>query len=125
MSVELAFDKTTETGGCPSGLAPGVAPHGAPNGDPFAAPFTGQGVAGGDATIIDPAPFVRRRDGVSLLELAVFGAKCAGCISKIESAMSALDGMERARLNLSTGRLSLTWRDGVEWAPKRITNTAS
>ncbi|MEM8771338.1 MAG: heavy metal translocating P-type ATPase [Pseudomonadota bacterium] len=105
MSAELTIDEAPTAGGCPSGLAPAV-----------------KGAAG-DTAIIDPSPFVRRRDGAATLELAVFGAKCAGCISKIESAMKAFDGMERARLNLSTGRLSLTWRDGAEWAPLRVTQT--
>jgi len=105
MSVELAIDKAPASGGCPSGLAP-------------AAKGELDNVA-----IIDPAPFVRREEGAAKLELAVFGAKCAGCIAKIESAMRALDGMERARLNLSTGRLSLIWRDGADWRPERITQT--
>lgn len=76
--------------GCPSGLEPSA-----------------------DGTIIDPAPFVRKANGLARLDLAVFGAKCAGCIRKIESGMSALDGMQSARLNLSTGRLSLVWTDGA------------
>ncbi len=91
--------------GCPSGLAPaGVA-------------------SDADKDIaIDPAPFIRRQDGVCTLELAVYGAKCAGCIAKIEKAMMAFEGMTRARLNLSTGRLSLAWRtDAPPWAPRLIT----
>jgi Cu2+-exporting ATPase len=83
--------------GCPSGLEPPAA--GAP---------------------IDPAPFVRRDQGSAKLELAVFGAKCGGCIAKIEGAMNALPGMEEARLNLSTGRLTLQWRDGA-FAPRATT----
>ncbi|MEM9014932.1 MAG: heavy metal translocating P-type ATPase [Pseudomonadota bacterium] len=102
MNVKIAIDGGPAASGCPSGLAP-------VSGDEQS-----------DAAIIDPAPFVRRRQGAAMLELAVFGAKCAGCISKIESAMKALNGMERARLNLSTGRLSLNWRDDVDWAPQRI-----
>lgn len=78
---------------CPSGLEPAAAPE----------------VSG----VIDAAPFVRRKNGTASLELAIFGAKCAGCIAKIEKAMMGLGGMESARLNLSTGRLSLAWRDGA------------
>ena len=93
----MTMTSTTEDAlGCPSGLEP-------PSG---AAP-------------IDPTPFVRRRNGTAHLELAVFGAKCAGCIRKIEGGMNALPEMESARLNLSTGRLSLTWRDGA-FPPKTI-----
>lgn len=88
---------TDDALGCPSGLEP-----------PSSA-----------ASAIDPAPFVRRRNGIAHLELAVFGAKCAGCIGKIEGGMNALPGMESARLNLSTGRLSLSWRDGA-FPPKTI-----
>ena len=82
--------------GCPSGLEPPA-----------------------DGVSIDPAPFVRRTGGLARLDLAVFGAKCAGCIRKIESAMNALPEMQSARLNLSTGRLSLVWKDGA-FAPKDI-----
>ncbi|MBI1365591.1 MAG: cadmium-translocating P-type ATPase [Alphaproteobacteria bacterium] len=77
-----------ESPGCPSGLEP----------------------ASEAAPVADPAPFVRRKDGRSTLELAVFGAKCAGCIAKIEGGVSALPGVESARLNLSTGKLSVSWR---------------
>jgi Cu2+-exporting ATPase len=83
--------------GCPSGLEPPT-----------------------DGAAIDPAPFVRRANGLARLDLAVFGAKCGGCIRKIEAAMSALPDMRSARLNLSTGRLSLIWKDGA-FLPRRVT----
>lgn len=82
--------------GCPSGLEPPA-----------------------DGAIIDPAPFVRRANGLARLDLAVFGAKCAACIRKIEGAMTALPEMQSARLNLSTGRLSLVWTDDA-FAPRLI-----
>jgi Cu2+-exporting ATPase len=82
--------------GCPSGLEPPA-----------------------DGNVIDPSPFVRRANGLARLELAVFGAKCAGCIRKIESAMNALPNMQSARLNLSTGRLSLVWTEGT-FSPRII-----
>lgn len=82
--------------GCPSGLEPPA-----------------------DGDIIDPSPFVRRANGLARLDLAVFGAKCAGCIRKIESAMNALPDMQSARLNLSTGRLSLVWTEEA-FAPRLI-----
>ncbi|MEM9170099.1 MAG: heavy metal translocating P-type ATPase, partial [Pseudomonadota bacterium] len=80
--------------GCPSGLAPPSA-------------------AGAPERLIDPSPFVVARDGAANLDLAVFGAKCAGCIAKIEKAMAGIDGVKAARLNLSTGRLSLSWAPGA------------
>jgi P-type Cu2+ transporter len=61
----------------------------------------------GDA---DPTAFVRDTDdGFRTIDLLVRGAHCAGCIAKIESGMMAMPAMQAARLNLSTGRLALTW----------------
>ena len=73
--------------GCPSGLAP----------------LENQG---GDLNV---DAFVRQSKGLNHLELDVRGAKCGGCISKIESAAKALPGVSLARLNLSTGRMRLEW----------------
>ncbi|MEM8936920.1 MAG: heavy metal translocating P-type ATPase [Pseudomonadota bacterium] len=106
MSAELTIESAAQARGCPSGLAP-VDDNGA-------ATNTGA---------IDPVPFVRDEDGLRKLELAVFRAKCAGCISKIESAMLGLKGMQRARLNLSTGRLTLAWDTAADWRPMTITTT--
>tara|TARA_R110000868_G_scaffold92734_2_gene257243 strand:+ start:38186 stop:40372 length:2187 start_codon:yes stop_codon:yes gene_type:complete len=58
----------------------------------------------------DPQAFVRRVDGHSHLDLLVRGATCAGCIARIESGLLADERVERARMNLSTGRLALVWR---------------
>ena len=56
----------------------------------------------------DMSAFLHRRDdGRAGLDLLVTGARCAGCISKIEREVSRLPGVETARLNLSTGRLTL------------------
>ena len=98
MTTATTFDDGV---GCPSGLEPPA-----------------------DGTVIDPAPFVKTEDGTARLELAVFGAKCAGCIQKIEGGLNTLPGVENARLNLSTGRLSVSWRAGA-FAPKRITETVT
>lgn len=58
-------------------------------------------------------------DGCARLDLLVTGARCAGCIAKIEREMARLPGVDSARLNLSTGRLALDLRDvGVD--PGRI-----
>lgn len=46
------------------------------------------------------------------LDLLVKGARCAACIGKIERAMLAMPGVSSARLNLTTGRLSLAGRAG-------------
>jgi P-type Cu2+ transporter len=84
--------------GCPSGLAP---------------------PSGSDVT--DPAPFVRRVGGQNRLSLSVRGAKCGGCMSKIEGALTKLPGVDSARLNLSSGQLDISWRGDL--APRRISET--
>ncbi|MGE0044651.1 MAG: heavy metal translocating P-type ATPase [Hyphomonadaceae bacterium] len=78
--------------GCPSGLAPPA----------------------GECARADPAAFVRRdAAGRETLELLVRGARCAGCIAKIERGLLSLPGVEEARLNLSTNRLTASWRAGA------------
>lgn len=62
------------------------------------------------ANAVDPQAFVRLADGQSRLDLLVRGAVCAGCIARIESGLREDPRVENARLNLSTGRLSLSWR---------------
>ena len=62
-----------------------------------------------DASGVDPEAFVRTRGGHQEIDLLVSGVHCAGCISRVESAMRDYPGVSNARLNLSTGRLSLAW----------------
>ena len=79
-------------GGCPSGLAPDEGPN------------------AGDT--VDPAHFVTKdAQGRRRLELIVRGAKCAGCLRKIETGVMALSGVGEARMNLSSGRLTVLWND--------------
>ncbi|WGM48118.1 putative copper-importing P-type ATPase A [Brevundimonas sp. NIBR10] len=71
----------------------------------------------------DMSAFVRRRDdGRASLDLLVTGARCAGCISKIEREVSALPGVQSARLNLSTGRLAIEVSDRAI-DPDRVVRT--
>ncbi|WP_066475726.1 cation-translocating P-type ATPase [Bosea sp. WAO] len=51
--------------------------------------------------------------GARQTDLSVPGIHCGGCIATIEKALSALPGVERARVNLSTKRVSIRWRDGA------------
>lgn len=61
----------------------------------------------------DMGAFVHRRaDGRAGVDLLVRGARCAGCIAKIEKAVAALPGVATARLNLSLGRLAVGFADG-------------
>ena len=64
--------------------------------------------------LLDLSGFLRAdKDGGQSLELLVKGAWCAGCISKIEGGLCDLPGVQSARLNLTTGRLTVTWRDAA------------
>ncbi|WP_297510420.1 heavy metal translocating P-type ATPase [uncultured Caulobacter sp.] len=71
----------------------------------------------------DLEAFVRRDDaGRGRLELLVTGARCAGCINKIEKAVGALPGVDGARLNLTTGKLAVDL-DGKTATPERVLET--
>lgn len=62
----------------------------------------------------DPRAFVQTGPtGTLKLELLVRGARCAGCLRKIETGVGELGGVKNARLNLSTGRLSVAWAQGA------------
>ena len=71
----------------------------------------------------DLEAFVRRDDaGRGRFDLLVRGARCAGCISKIEKAVRALPGVEAARLNLTTGKLTVELSGKVS-DPGRVLET--
>lgn len=86
--------------GCPSGLSPSS-----------------------EKALGDLSAFVRRKGDTQSLQLAVTGAKCGGCLSKIEKALHALPGITQARLNLSSGQLSVTWRGAL--TAYQVTKTIS
>ncbi|RYZ14756.1 MAG: cadmium-translocating P-type ATPase [Alphaproteobacteria bacterium] len=48
--------------------------------------------------------------GLMETDLAIPTARCAGCIRSIEGALSGLDGVVQARVNLSTRRVTVKWR---------------
>jgi Cu2+-exporting ATPase len=53
-------------------------------------------------------------NGARTLELGVPAAYCGACITKIESVLRQRPEVEKARLNLSTKRVSITFRDEVD-----------
>ena len=48
--------------------------------------------------------------GLFQADLSVPGVHCAGCIRKVESGLTQEPGVEHARVNLSTRRVSVVWR---------------
>lgn len=56
-------------------------------------------------------------DSYAITELSVPGAHCGGCIAAVERALSDLDGVVSARLNLTTRRASIKWRRSASAPP--------
>ncbi len=59
-------------------------------------------------------------DGAAQIELSVPAIHCGACIQKLEQALSRLDGVISARVNLSTRRVSIRFRQS---APPPIVET--
>ena len=70
----------------------------------------------------DPAVFVRPAGEALQLDLLVQGARCAGCLAKIEKGVAALPGVLHARMNLTTGKLQVRWTPGA-LKPRQIVET--
>ena len=72
------------------------------------------GAPGTGAGADDLSAFVERAgDGTASLNLMVNDVHCAQCIATIERAMRAEPGVLDARVNLTTRRVRLRWRDGA------------
>ncbi len=56
-------------------------------------------------------------DGVRQTDLSVPGVHCGACIRSVESALAELPGVVQARVNLSTRRVTIRWRDDTPPAP--------
>ena len=56
-------------------------------------------------------------DGIRQTDLSVPAVHCGACISTIEQALNAMDGVASARVNLSTRRVSVQWRDAGKVPP--------
>lgn len=61
---------------------------------------------------LDYSHFARHTpDGFASMDIAVDGIHCGGCIGRIERSLKAVNGVADARLNFTTRRLTLIWRD--------------
>ena len=67
-------------------------------------------------TVADPRAFVQQDGETRRLTLLVRGARCGGCLAKIETAARALPGITAARLNLSSGRLEISGTPAMDAA---------
>ncbi|MDJ0921603.1 MAG: heavy metal translocating P-type ATPase [Henriciella sp.] len=76
--------------GCPSGLAPASRDHAE-----------------------DFSAFVKSKGNENTLLLSIRGAKCGGCLKKIEQSILKLPGVSSARLNLSNGKLDVRWQGSL------------
>jgi Cu2+-exporting ATPase len=59
-------------------------------------------------------------DGTRQTDLSVPGVHCGACIASVEKSVSALPGVESARVNLSTKRLAIKWRAADGASPDLI-----
>ncbi|GHA86153.1 nitrogen fixation protein FixI [Algimonas arctica] len=62
------------------------------------------------------ASFVRTSGDVSSLDLVIGGARCGGCLAKIENGLRSQPDVTEARMNLSTARLHVAWHGAADRA---------
>ena len=62
------------------------------------------------------ASFVKQDGQTSTLDLVIGGARCGGCLAKIENGLREQPGVNQARMNLSTSRLHIAWEGSADRA---------
>ncbi len=62
----------------------------------------------------DLSHFIRHlQSGMDHIDLAVDGITCAACMMKIERGLAAIPEITKARVNLTSHRLAVEWREGA------------
>ena len=61
----------------------------------------------------DLSLFIRPLEDQNEIRFLIDGIHCGGCIQTIERGLGTLEGVSKARVNLSTSRLTVQWRDGA------------
>ena len=64
----------------------------------------------GGTTSFEPDP--RPNGSRKVLEIGVGGMTCAACVSRVERALSGVDGVEAVNVNMATERAAVQMRDG-------------
>ncbi|MDQ0453859.1 cation-translocating P-type ATPase [Rhizobium paknamense] len=59
-------------------------------------------------------------NGLSQIDFSVPGVYCGTCITSLEAALKAVPAVERARVNLSTRRVSVVWREKEGFDPQDL-----
>jgi Cu2+-exporting ATPase len=65
-------------------------------------------------TATDFSTFVRHKDGLAAMDLAVDGIQCAACMTTIEKGLRNEPGLVSARVNLANKRVTIAWAEGAE-----------
>ena len=62
------------------------------------------------------APHVKKVGELLHLDLIITGARCGGCLAKIESGLGEIPSVRQARMNLSSSRLHVAWEGAASQA---------
>ncbi len=74
-----------------------------------------------EPVLLDPSSYVQGAGGgLHTLHLMVDGLHCGGCVRRIERALAAEQGVETARVNLTTRRLVVSWRGAAAMAARLV-----
>ncbi|MBK1698616.1 heavy metal translocating P-type ATPase [Rhodovibrio salinarum] len=86
---------------------------------------SGRQAAGDAREPVDVTPYVQAdAQGRHTLALMVEGIHCGGCVKTIERELSAMDGVESARVNMTTRRLQVVWQGAVEQGGEMVRRLA-